>query len=450
MQLSLFEMDRKYLWHPSTQMKDFETEDHVLITRADGIRLYDANGKAYYDTISSWWCNVHGHNHPKVKEAIKSQLDRFDHVLFAGLTHENAIRAAEMLVQVTPQRLCKVFFSDNGSTACEIALKMSYQYWKNSGKEQKQEFVALELGYHGDTIGAMSVGGTSLFDSPFSTLLFRAHKVPSPYCYRCRFGKSRDNCELDCIKPLEELLRARNGQIAGIILEPLVQGAGGMIIYPVEYLNEVGRLAREYGVHLIADEVAVGFGRTGKMFATEFSTAEPDFMCVSKGLTNGCLPLAATITTQEVYDAFYDDYEKNKTFYHGHTFTANPLATAAAVASLQVFQEEDTIEKSASKIACLHQEMERFRELPHVGDVRCKGMIAALELVRDKDTTEPFTFEERVGWRVYQEGLKTGIILRPLGNVNYLFLPLCITQDELADVLQLMHEVVSNTVQNLE
>ena len=449
MQLSLLEKDRKYLWHPSTQMKDFETEDHVLITKAEGIRLFDTNGKAYFDTISSWWCNVHGHNHPKVKEAIQSQLDRFGHVLFAGLTHENAIRAAEMLVQVTPQELCKVFFSDNGSTACEIALKMSYQYWKNNGNEMKQEFVSLELGYHGDTIGAMSVGGTSLFESPFSSLLFRAHKVPSPYCYRCRFGKSGDSCELDCIKPLKELLRYRNEQIAGIILEPMVQGAGGMIVYPVKYLNEVGRLAREYNVHLIVDEVAVGFGRTGKMFATEFSTADPDFMCVSKGLTNGCLPLAATLTTQDVYDAFYDDYEKNKTFFHGHTFTANPLATAAAVASLQIFQEEGTLDKASIEIAYLHQEMERLRELPHVGDIRCKGMIAALELVRDKDTREPFSFEERVGWNIYKEGLKRGLILRPLGNVTYLFLPLCVTRDELREILQLTRESVNNVVQNL-
>ena len=445
MNSDLLRLDRTYLWHPSTQMKDYEKEDPLLIVKAEGIKLYDQKGNSYFDTISSWWCNVHGHNHPKIKQAIKAQLDELEHIPFAGLTHRGAILLAQRLVNITPEGLTKVFYSDNGSTACEVALKISYQYWKNTGHPERKKFISLDLGYHGDTIGAMSVGGISLYHL-FSSLLFSTYKVPSPYCYRCPMGKERGNCGLECTEPLERLLEKSSDQIAGVILEPLLQAAGGMIVYPVEYLRKVAQLSKKYNVHLIVDEVATGFGRTGKMFAVEHAGVSPDLMCLSKGITSGYLPLAATLTTDKIYYAFYDDYIKNKTFHHSHTYSANPLAVAAALASLEIFDQDRVLERISKIIPVFHRQMERFRELPRVGDVRYIGMIGALELVRDKATKEPFSAEERVGWQVYKEGLKEGLILRPLGDVIYLFLPLCIKTDELAEIISRTYRVISSFI----
>jgi len=302
-------------------MKDCRKLPPILIEKAKGMKLYDNKGNYYYDTISSWWCNVHGHNHPKIKEAINRQLYSLEHVLFAGFTHKTAILLAERLVSATPKNLTKVFFSDNGSTSVEIALKMSFQYWQNIGRRKKIKFISLDYGYHGDTIGTMSVSGVDLFNKVFSPLFFSSFKVPSPYCYRCPMGKERSSCKMECIRPLEEILRERNGEIAAIILEPLVLAAGGMIVYPLEYLKRVGELTKRYNVHLILDEVATGFGRTGKMFACEYAAIKPDFMCLSKGISAGYLPLGVTLTTDKVYRAFYADYDRKKTFYHGHTYT---------------------------------------------------------------------------------------------------------------------------------
>jgi adenosylmethionine-8-amino-7-oxononanoate transaminase len=444
MNSELLEKDRKYLWHPYTQMKDYEKEYPVLIERAEGIHLYDHKGNVYYDTISSWWSNVHGHNHPHVKSAIKKQLEELDHVLFAGFTHKNAILLGEHLIRVSPRNLTRVFYSDNGSTACEVALKMSFQFWKNTGQGEKEKFIGLENGYHGDTVGAMSVGGISVFQETFAPLLFSAFKIPSPHCYRCPCGKERENCAIECVNPLEELLEKKNKEIAGIILEPMMQGSGGFIIYPAEYLKKVAELTRMYNIHLIVDEVATGFGRTGKMFAVEHADVEPDFMCLSKGITNGSLPLSATLTTDEVYDAFYADYTENKTFYHGHTYTANPLSTAAGVASLELFEQENTLERVSGTIATLHKNMQKFRDLDIVGDVRYIGMVAAFELVKDKFTKEPFPFEERIGFKVYKKGLEKGLLLRPLGNIIYLFLPLCVKEDELMDIIERTYSVIDN------
>lgn len=443
MNLELLEKDRKYLWHPYTQMKDYEKEYPVLIERGEGIRLYGHDGRVYYDTISSWWCNVHGHNHPHVRAAIEKQLEVLDHVLFAGFTHKNAILLGEHLIRISPANLTKVFYSDNGSTACEVALKMSFQYWKNTGHRKKEKFIGLENGYHGDTIGTMSVGGVSIFHETFAPLFFPTFKIPSPYCYRCPCGKARETCAIECTYPLEELLREKNGEIAGIILEPLMQAAGGFIIYPVEYLKRIAELAHEYHIHLIVDEVATGFGRTGKMFAVEHAEVEPDFMCLSKGITNGILPLAATLTTDEIYDGFYADYEENKTFYHGHTYTANPLSAAAGVASLELFERERTLEKVSGTIAAFHQNMQKFKDIAIVGDLRYIGMVGALELVRDKLAKEPFSFEERIGLKVYKKGLEQGVLLRPLGNIVYLFLPLCVRGDELIDIIDRTYTVLT-------
>lgn len=441
---NLQEMDKKYLWHPYTQMKDFADRDLLHIDHADGLLLYDMQGKSYFDTISSWWCITHGHNHPTIKAAIRNQLDRLEQVLLASTGHEPAIRLAEKLVALTPEPLTKVFYSDNGSTACEIAVKMSLQYWQHAGKPERSQFISLERGYHGDTIGTMSLGGTPGFHGAFDGLLFDSHRLPSPYCYRCPAGQKQGRCNIECLNPLTNLLEKQGETIAAIILEPLIQAAGGMIIYPKAYLKKVETLARRHGIHLILDEVATGFGRTGRMFAMEHAGVVPDFLCLSKGLTAGYLPMAATLTTDEIYQAFYADYAEDKTFYHGHTFTGNPLAAAAGLGSLQVFAEEKPLVRLADTIPYLHKKMAAFTELPWVGDLRQLGMISALELVKDKKTKEAFSFENRVGWKIYLEGLKEGVILRPLSNVLYLWLPLSATAEEIDEIVDRTWRVLSN------
>ena len=423
--------DLKHNWHPYTPMKECRRFPPILIEKARGLKLYDDKGRWYYDTIASWWCNVHGHNHPRIREAIRRQAGALDHVLFAGFTHKAAILLAEKLTAIAPRHLERVFFSDNGSTAVEVALKMSFQYWQMAGRGAKQKFIGLDHGYHGDTIGAMSVSGPSLFNERFSSLFFRTYKAPSPYCYRCPAGRKAGACHTECVGPVEALLKKHGSEIAGIILEPLVLAAGGMIIYPPAYLEKVGALAGSHGVHLILDEVATGFGRTGTMFACERADVRPDFLCLSKGITGGCLPLGATLTTAEIYRAFYADRAERKTFYHGHTYTANPIACAAALASLRVFDEENTLARVREKLPAFHQGMEEFRRLRTVGDVRSLGLIGAIELVKDRTTKEPFDLPERIGLDIYREGLKRNLILRPLGHIIYLFLPLCVKKREL-------------------
>ncbi|HIJ79269.1 MAG: adenosylmethionine--8-amino-7-oxononanoate transaminase [Desulfobulbaceae bacterium] len=441
--LSLQEKDRRYLWHPYTQMKDFAERDLLLIDRAEGIRLIDEHGRTYFDTISSWWCILHGHNHPTIKAAVIKQLDRVEQVLLAGTSHEAAILLAEQLVLLTPPNLTKVFYSDNGSTACEIAFKMSIQYWRHVGQPQRNQLVALERGYHGDTIGTMSLGGTPEFHGAFAGMLFDSHRLPSPYCFRCPYGLAQASCDCECLQPYVDLLAKQGEQIAALIIEPLIQAAGGMIIYPVKYLENIVALSRTHGVHLIFDEVATGFGRTGTMFAMEQAGVSPDFLCLSKGLTAGYLPMAATLTSEEVYQAFYGDYQEGKTFFHGHTFTGNPVAAAAALGSLQVFAEEQTMAGLPEKIQRLHGRMARFAELPWVGDVRQLGMISALELVKD-ESAAPYGFNDRVGWPIYLAGLKEGVLLRPMGNVMYLWLPLSTTIAEIDEICERVWRVLSD------
>lgn len=434
--------DLKFNWHPYTQMKDCEKNPPLLIEKAIGIKLYDSKGAFYYDTISSWWCNVHGHNHSLIKRAIKEQLDSLEHVLFAGFTHKPAIALAQEFISIAPGKLSRVFFSDNGSTSVEVALKMSFQYWKNTGVKNKEKFVSLDMGYHGDTVGTMSVSGVGLFNKIFSSLFFPSFKVISPYCYRCPLKKQIKTCGIACIQPLEDLLRKKSDEISGIILEPLVMGSGGMIIYPKEYLLKAANLAKKFNIHLIVDEVATGFGRTGKMFASEHVDISPDFICLSKGITSGYLPMGVTLTTEKVYKAFYADYKEKKTFYHGHTYTANPLSCAAALASLEIFRKENTLGRVKKIIPLFHQGLGKFRQLPLAGDVRFIGLIGAIELVKDKKTKKGFSFEERIGFEIYKRGLKKNIILRPLGSVVYLFLPLCIQETELEDILERAYSVI--------
>ncbi len=436
--------DLKYNWHPYTQMKDCVTTPPILIERARGIKLFDAKGGFYYDTISSWWCNIHGHNHPDIKKAIRKQIDSLGHVPFAGFTHKPAILLARKLISLAPEGLERVFFSDDGSTAVETALKMSFQYWHNIGRGHKKKFICLDHGYHGDTIGAMSVSGISLFNKVFSPLLFSAFRAPSPYCYRCPFGKTRDSCDMECIKALEDVLRKNSDKIAGLILEPIVMAAGGMIVYPVEYLKRAAILAKKYNIHLIVDEVATAFGRTGKMFASEHADIKPDLMCLSKGLTAGYLPLGATLASEKIYRAFYGDYIEKKTFYHGHTFTANPISCSAALESLMIFEREGTLGRVGKIAGIFNERLERFRSLEIVGDVRYIGLIGALELVRNKARKTPFGFEERIGLRIYREGLKRKLILRPLGNIIYMFLPLCVKEKEIEYIIDNTRSIITS------
>ena len=439
------ERDLKHLWHPYTQMKDCRRFPPILIESAQGLKLYDADGNFYYDTVSSWWCNVHGHRHPKITAAIRQQLESMDHVLSAGFTHKLAVRLAERLVAIAPQGLTRVFYSDNGSTAVETALKMSVQYWANAGARHRTKFVSLDLAYHGDTVGAMSVAGQTVFTQAFAPLLFKSFRVPTPYCYRCPVGKDQRSCQTECIAALERTLAEHHDEIAGVVLEPLLMGAAGMIVYPPAYLERAAALARKYDVHLILDEVATGFGRTGRMFACEHAGVAPDFLCLSKGITGGTLPFAATLTTETVYEAFYDDYEKYKTLYHGHTYNANPIGCAAAMANLDIFEEEQTLEKVQAMVPGYHQQMEAFGSLPHVGNVRTIGMVGALEFVRDKASRELFPARDRIGMRLFERGLKHHLILRPLGNVIYLFLPLSVTETELTDILAKLAQTLEET-----
>jgi adenosylmethionine-8-amino-7-oxononanoate transaminase len=435
---------RKYLWHPYTQMKDYAERNPPLIVRAEGLLLHDAEGRSYFDTISSWWCILHGHNHPTIKQAITAQLDKLEHVLLAGFSHPPAILLAEKLVEMTPPALAKVFYSDNGSTACEIAIKMSLQYWRHTGRPERNQFVALERGYHGDTIGTMSLGGVPEFHQAFHGMLFHSHRLPSPCCYRCPVDQCHPGCSLECLQPLEALLEREGSQIAGLIIEPLIQAAGGMNIYPPAYLQRAADLAKGYGVHLILDEVATGFGRTGKMFAMDYVDISPDFLCLSKGLTGGFMPLAATLATDEIYNAFYGEYSEGRTFFHGHSFTGNPLGAAAALGSLQVFAEEDVFGRLAETVPHLHRRMQRFTELPWVGELRQLGMIVALELVKNRETKEGFSPAERVGWPIFLKALEEGLVLRPLGNVLYLWLPLSVTIAELDEITERMWRVLSD------
>ncbi len=465
MEKNLQQKDKDFIWHPYTQMKDFEQRDLLFVERAEGIFLYDNKGRRYYDTISSWWCVVHGHNHPIIKETVKKQIDRLEQVHFAATTHEGAIKLARYLVSITPPALSKVFFSDNGSTANEVALKMSFQYRIISGEEKRKQFVSLERGYHGDTIGTLSLGGVPAFEGPFKPLTFDSHRIPAPYCYRCPMGCdapsksswsdvsqgpfSTINCSLECLDPLRKLLKEQSESITAMILEPLLMGAGGIIVYPAEYLKEVFSLCRENGVHLIFDEVATGFGRTGTMFAMEQAGVVPDFLCLSKGLTGGYLPLAATLVTDEIYNAFYADYSEGRTFFHGHTFTANPLGCAAALGSARVFSDEHVLSRLPGRIAALQKGKNNMTDLPFVGDIRGTGMAAAFELVRNRQTKEPFDPDLRVGWQVYLQGLENGLILRPLGDVIYLFPPLCTEPDAIEDILHRTEKTLQQVFERL-
>jgi adenosylmethionine-8-amino-7-oxononanoate aminotransferase len=413
----LADLDRRHVWHPFTQMQTWPEDEPLVIASAEGNYLIDVSGRRYLDGVSSLWVTVHGHRKKEIDEAVRAQLERVAHTTLLGLASVPSIRLAEKLVGVAPPGLTRVFFSDSGSTAVEVAVKMAYQYWRLKGRPEKSGFVALADAYHGDTVGSVSVGGIDLFHQTFQGLLFPVERIPSP-----RLEGS--------LRAAEALLREKGPRLAALVIEPLVQGAAGMLMQPPGYLARLAALCREHQVLLICDEVATGFGRTGTLFAVEQEGVHPDLLCVAKGLTGGYLPLAATLTTDAVYEAFLGPLAERRTFFHGHTYTGNPLACAAALASLELFEKERTLERMKPTVAALQRGLAAIAELPHVGEVRQKGLMVGIELVSDRRSRAEYAYGDRIGHRVCQAVRRRGIVLRPLGNVVVLMPPLSLTPEE--------------------
>lgn len=434
--------DLKYVWHPFTQMKQYEGDEKpICIVKGEGIYIEDIDGNRYMDSVSSWWVNSLGHAQPRLAKALYEQACAIEQVIFAGFTHKPAISLAKKLIMLVNNKLKHVFYSDNGSTAIEVALKMAYQYWQLKGKASKKKFIAFENAYHGDTLGAVSVGGIDMYHKVYRPLLFDIIREKSPYCYRCPCGKEKERCRLECLQGVEEILKARHDEIAAVIIEPLIQAAGGMIMYKAEYLTKLRELCDTYQVLLIDDEVAMGFYRTGKLYAYEHANIVPDIVCSAKALTAGFLPLAVTLCTDELYYAFYDeDKDGLKTFYHGHSFTANPLACAVANENLAILQEMNMEEYLKPKILAFKRGLEKFRDYPHVGDIRQWGMVSAVEIVKDKRTKECFAYEEQIGKKIYSAGLRRGALLRPMWNCMYFMPPYVITEEEIDSLLQIAYE----------
>lgn len=505
---TLEEWDKDYLWHPFAQMSQFLMEKPLIIKEARGVILKDIYGNEYIDGVSSLWCNIHGHRRKEIDKAIKSQLKKVAHSTLLGASNIPSIMLAKRLVEIAPKgwqghshlpliplnpplekgdtggfcmspigvakvqghsHLSKVFYSDDGSTAVEVALKMAFQYWQQSGSPEKRKFLALGYAYHGDTLGAVAVGGIWQFHDIYRPLTFcptpegwlgpllsttqasggwlaplstntQVFFAPSPYCYRCPLGKDKEGCAIACLKEMERILVQNHHEIAALIIEPLVQGAGGMIVHPKGYLRGVRELCNKYNILLIADEVLTGFGRTGSMFACEPEGVIPDIMTISKGLTAGYLPLAATLTTEKIYNAFLGDY--TKTLFHGHTYTGNPLACAAALASLKIFEKEDVLKNLQPKIELLKNYLQDFYQIKHVGEVRQCGLIAGIELVMERQTKAPFPPQEKIGHRVILEARKRGALLRPLGNVIVIMPPLSISLGQLKTLMNIVYSSI--------
>jgi adenosylmethionine-8-amino-7-oxononanoate transaminase len=438
----LLARDRLHLWHPYTQMQT--APPPLPVVGASGVYLYTEDGRRILDGISSWWVNIHGHAHPALNAALAAQAARLEHVMFAGCTHPPAVDLAERLVSVLPPGLTRVFYSDNGSTAVEVAVKLAVQYWINKSEPQRRIIVALHHAYHGDTVGAMSVSEDSVFTRAFSSLMFRIERAHSPYCYRCPLGLERHTCRIDCLSDLEQTLIRVGDAAAAVIIEPMLQGAGGMIVWPREFLAGVRRLCDRFGVLLIADEVLTGFGRTGRMFACEHAEVTPDIICLSKALTAGYLPLGATCTTRAVYEAFLSD-DRSRTFFHGHSFTANPLACAVALASLELFEQDDTLARVKRLEAQLQSGLEPLQKLPLVGDVRVIGGVGAIELVSDRVTKSAGGYLDQLGPTLAAAFLDRGLLLRPLGNILYFMPPYVITEDETAWAIDQIGEVLEES-----
>ena len=427
--------DLAVLWHPTTQMKDHEWLQLLPVKRGRGVWLEDMQGKRYIDAISSWWVNLFGHANPHISAAVSEQAGLLEHVILAGVTHEPAVRLAEKLVEITPPGLERVFFADSGSSAVEISLKMSFHYWRNIGETGRTRFVTLSNSYHGDTLGALSVGDAGLFKAAYEPLLMEALVAPSPDC----FALPREQWDAHASGKLAEMRRifaAHEGEISAVIIEPLVQCAGGMRMYPPSYLTGLRALCDEYRIHLIADEIAVGFGRTGSMFACEQGGIAPDFMCLSKGLTGGYLPMSAVMTSHTVYEAFYDEYTTLRGFLHSHSYTGNALACAAALATMELFEQDDVLADNRELASQMLDAVSPLQDHDHVGDIRQTGMILAVEMVAQREPMIQYDWKERRGMQVYQHAMKNGVLLRPIGNVVYFMPPYVINPEEIRQMAQ--------------
>jgi len=438
----LRDLDKRHLWHPFTHMKLWLEDEPLVITAAEEMYLIDSDGNRYLDGVSSLWCNVHGHRVPEIDQAIRDQLDRVAHTTMLGLANEPAILLAERLANLAPAGLTKIFFSDSGATATEVAFKMAAQYWHNLGRPEKCEFVGFAEGYHGDTIGAISIGRMEAFHRAYFPLLFKTHFAPSPYVYRSDTPDNPEAVKRRCLSELEKILREHGSRIAAVCLEPIVQGAGGIIVQPTGFLREARKLAAAYDTLFIADEVAVGFGRTGKLFACEHEDVRPDLMCLAKGITGGYMPLAATLATQKIFDAFLGEPWEGRTFFHGHTYTGNPLAAAAALASLDLMEKNRVVEEVALKAEKLSAMLAELLDLPHVGDIRQKGFMVGIELVEDKKTRKPFDPKRRIGAQVCAKIRRHGVILRPLGDVIVLMPPLAMGEEYLAKIVRAVSDEI--------
>ena len=428
---ALVARDLSHVWHPCTQMKDHEHLPLIPIRRGAGVWLEDYGGKRYLDAVSSWWVNLFGHANPRINAAVHAQLDRLEHVIFAGFTHEPAVALAESLVRLAPDGLNRCFFADNGSAAIEVAIKMSYHFWLNQGRGEKRRFITLSNSYHGETLGALAVGNVELYKTIYRPLLMETITVPSPDCYEREPGESWPEHSRRKFAAMEETLAHHAREVAAVIVEPLVQCAGGMRMYDPVYLKLLREACDRHDVLLIADEIAVGFGRTGTMFACEQAGIRPDLLCLSKGLTGGYLPLSVVMTTDSMYEAFYDEYVKLNAFLHSHSYTGNPLACSAALATLRIFAEDNVIERNRALADRMAESARELESHPHVGEVRQRGMILAVEMVRDKANRTPYDWKERRGLHVYRHGLERGVLLRPVGNVVYFMPPYVIAPEEI-------------------
>jgi len=426
--------DLAHVWHPCTQMKDHESVPLIPLRAGSGVWLEDFAGKRYIDGISSWWVNLFGHANPRINAAVRTQLDRLEHAIFAGFTHEPAVLLAEELVRIAPAGLNRCFFADNGSAAIEVAVKMSFHFWRNSGRTRKTKFITLGNSYHGETLGALAVGNVELYKSIYQPLLMDVLTVPSPDAFLRESGSSEAQHAERMFAHMEAALARHHEEVAAVIVEPLVQCAGGMRMYDPLYLKLLRQACDRHGVHLIADEIAVGFGRTGTMFACEQAGIRPDYLCLSKGLTGGYLPLSVVLTTDAVYDAFYDEYTRLNAFLHSHSYTGNPLACAAANATLALFREEPVLQRNRDTAARLAASVAHLRDHPHVAEIRQRGMILAIEVVKDRATREPYAWQERRGLRIYRHALERGALIRPLGTTVY-FMPPYVIEPGQIDLL---------------
>ena len=443
MQKTFEERDLDLIWHPCSQMKDYETLPPMVIDHGEGVWLYDIYGKKYLDIVSSWWANLLGHCNKEINAGIKDQLDKLEHVIFANFSHKPAIELAEQLNEITPPKIRKFHFNDNGSAAVECALKMAFQFYQQGGKPEKKRFMCLTEGYHGETIGALSVGSLDLYAKLYQPMMMDNIHIEAPDCYRCPYGKTRDCCQCECFEKAEKAFAAHGHETAAMIAEPLLQGSAGMRIYPPLYLKKLRALCDKYDVKLILDEIATGFGRTGTMFACEQAGISPDIMCISKGITGGYLPMSVTCVSEEIYDAFYADYSEGRAFMHSHTYAGNPLGCAAALAVQKIFREQQVLETAGENAKWLTAEMQKaFGHHKNVGEIRHIGLIHAIELVQNPESKEPFAEAKRTGYAIYKKALQYGLVLRPLGDVLYFNPPLNITRAELTLAIEMAQQAM--------